>query len=562
MARYSPEALEKKRAANEARFLHNARAKFGDRFDYSQIRYQQQKTPVTIVCPDHGAFVQTPDRHLQSELGCPKCGVLGRAARKNDIGREGFLKAFQIKHGERIELLSKYSKAREPIRCRCKVHGVEFDTTPDRLIQWKHCCPVCAREGASAAQTLSQQEFLKRARDKFGEQFDLSRTVYAGMDSKVVISCPIHGEFKVTPVSFLYNTHGCPKCGRLYVGHAENRIKMLESGQTKSRPTTLAVMKVEVFGITGYKVGTTARTLLVRYREALREVLFETTLDELNALKLEQLIHAKYFRSRDVRIFLAGLRNRERWPGDSEIYEAAAIPSIIKELSEAVAAIAEGCTDYWQHHSSLKPPKLEIRSVRKVPGLFNMAKPVIRLDTLERYPSADAAANAIGGSAGNLSMVCRGERASVKGVRFAYVSDYEAGTIPQHQPRTGANNPKARKVICLNTGAVFDTVTDAATATGVDSSKVVSVCKGKRGSASGFHFAYLSDHESGTIPQFNQKLRGKENYRARAVRCIETGVTYGTVTEAANATGAKVSAIVRVCKNAGKTAGGFRWEYI
>ncbi len=449
------------RAANEARFLHSARAKFGERFDYSQIRYQRQKISVTIVCPDHGPFEQTPDKHLQSEQGCPKCGVLHRAIRKSDTGREGFLRAFQDKHGERIELLSEYSKARNPIRCRCKVHGVEFVTTPGRLIQSRYCCPVCARIGTKTAQTMSQQDFLRRVKEKFGEQFDLSRAVYSGMNSKVDISCSIHGEFKSTPLNFLYSSHGCPKCGKLYMGHAENRIKMLENGQAKSRPTTLAVMKVEVFGITSYKVGTTARTLLVRYREALREVLFETTLDELNALKLEQLIHARYFRSRDARIFLAGLRNRERWPGDTEIYEAAAIPFIIKELNEAVAAIAENSSDYWLHHPSLKPPKLEIRSVQKVSGIFNVAKPVIRLDTLDRYPSAVAAATAIGSSAGNLSMVCCGARASVKGVRFAYVSDYVAGTIPQHQSRSGANNPKARKVICLDTGAVFGTVTDA-----------------------------------------------------------------------------------------------------
>lgn len=563
MARYSPEALEKKRARNEARFLHNARAKFGDRFDYSQIRYQRQKLPVTIVCPDHGAFEQTPDKHLQSDWGCPKCGVVRRATRKNDTGREGFLKAFRNKHGDRIELLSEYAKARDPIRCRCKVHGVEFDTTPGRLIQSKHCCPVCAREGASNAQTLSQQEFLKRARERFGEQFDLSRAIYRGMNNKVAVSCPVHGEFNVTPVSFLYNTHGCPKCGQLYFGYAEGRIQSIEKGITKPRPTIIAVMKVEVFGITAYKVGITYRSLLSRYREALREVLFETTLDELNALKLEQSIHAKYFRNRDTRIFLAGLRNRERWPGDTEIYEVAIIPSIIKELSEAVIAIAQSSTDYWQHQPSLKPPKLEIRSVRKVPGIYNRAKPVIRLDTLEIYPSSTAAAKVIGATQANLSMVCNGKRGHVQGLQFAYVSDYESGIIPEFQQRRqGKANPRARAVLCIETGERFDTVTDASIATGVHSGKIVSVCKGKRGSSGGFHFAYLVDHESGTTPQFHQKRRGKENYRARAVRCIETGVSYDTVTDAANATGAHVSAIVRVCKHAGKTAGGFRWEYI
>jgi hypothetical protein len=71
MARYSSEGLKQIRRANEGRFLRHAHAKFGNKFDYSLMSYRRQKEPIIIICPKHGKFQQTPDKHLQSANGCP-----------------------------------------------------------------------------------------------------------------------------------------------------------------------------------------------------------------------------------------------------------------------------------------------------------------------------------------------------------------------------------------------------------------------------------------------------------------------------------------------------------
>jgi len=341
------------------------------------------------------------------------------------------------------------------------------------------------------ARLLTEQEFLRRANEKFGKQIDLSMVIYRGMNEPVALACAIHGKFKTTPVSFLNSTHGCPKCGRLYAGYAAARIERIEAGLTKSRPTRIAVMKVEVFGIAAYKVGVTTRKLLDRYRDALREILFEATLDETDALKLEQSIHARHFRSRDTRVFLAGLRRGFRWPGDSELYDAVAIPTIIEELMRAVAAIEDSASTYWEKHPSLSPPILAVRSIRKVPGVYRGPKPVIRLDTLEVFNSATDAAKALGSSQGNVSMACRGARAHVKGVPLAYLADYQAGSVPSFKSRQGAHHPHARRVRCVETGREFPTVSLAAQELGLSSGKIVGVCKGRRTTAGGFHWEYV-----------------------------------------------------------------------
>ncbi|WP_247485893.1 DUF723 domain-containing protein [Bradyrhizobium sp. 193] len=344
---------------------------------------------------------------------------------------------------------------------------------------------------SSLNQQISEKEIRQRISAKFGDQFDLSKATFRGLGKTVTIICPIHSEFQMAPGDFLQTIHGCPKCGRLHTGYAETRIQRLEQGIARQRPTTLALLKVEIFGISGYKLGTTKRTVMARYGEALREIVFETTLNELDALRLEQRLHGKYFRWRDTRVFLAGLRSGKRWSGDSEIYKEQCVPPLLVDLQEAVAALQEGDSRYWERSPKFIPPILRVRSVRKEFGLFNQPKAVIRLDSKEVFTSATAAAKAIGSTQGLVSMVCSGKRGHTKGIRFAYLTEYNAGKIPKRVSRTGGDHPRARAVRCIDTNATYSTVSAAAKDSGVHSGKLVAVCKGRRRTAGGFRWAYI-----------------------------------------------------------------------
>lgn len=45
----------------------------GDKYDYSKVVYKTMKTKVCIICPKHGEFWQSPDKHLRFMQGCPSC---------------------------------------------------------------------------------------------------------------------------------------------------------------------------------------------------------------------------------------------------------------------------------------------------------------------------------------------------------------------------------------------------------------------------------------------------------------------------------------------------------
>lgn len=58
-------------------FVAKARESHGDKYDYSKVEYKNNKTKVCIICPTHGEFWQTPNRHL-SDDGCPLCNFANR----------------------------------------------------------------------------------------------------------------------------------------------------------------------------------------------------------------------------------------------------------------------------------------------------------------------------------------------------------------------------------------------------------------------------------------------------------------------------------------------------
>ena len=45
----------------------------GDKYDYSKVVYVDMNSKVTIICPEHGEFEQTPAKHINRKHGCPKC---------------------------------------------------------------------------------------------------------------------------------------------------------------------------------------------------------------------------------------------------------------------------------------------------------------------------------------------------------------------------------------------------------------------------------------------------------------------------------------------------------
>lgn len=117
-------------------FLKKAKEKHGDKYDYSQANFVDMNTPITIICPEHGAFTQKPKDHLHS--GCIRCGG------KWHKTREEFIEAAIKIHGDKYSYEKvDYVNSKTKVIITCKDHG-DFLATPSMILQGQGC-PTCKR---------------------------------------------------------------------------------------------------------------------------------------------------------------------------------------------------------------------------------------------------------------------------------------------------------------------------------------------------------------------------------------------------------------------------------
>ena len=123
------------RALTTPQFIKAAKSVHGSKYGYHKVDYVGALTKVTITCPKHGDFKQTPNGHLY-ENGCPRC----------------------------------YGNVRK--------------TTP---------------------------QFIKDAKAVHGTKYKYTKVEYVNTRTRVIITCPIHGNFEQIPDQHLYG-YGCHKC--------------------------------------------------------------------------------------------------------------------------------------------------------------------------------------------------------------------------------------------------------------------------------------------------------------------------------------------------------------
>ena len=55
------------------KFIAKLKEKFGDKFGLDEFVYESSTSPVTLICPTHGAFSRLPHQILNYRCGCPEC---------------------------------------------------------------------------------------------------------------------------------------------------------------------------------------------------------------------------------------------------------------------------------------------------------------------------------------------------------------------------------------------------------------------------------------------------------------------------------------------------------
>lgn len=199
-------------------FIQKAKDVHGDKYDYSQSIYINQKTKVDIICPEHGIFKQTPDGHLRGQ-GCPKCKANKTSSRCRKSYDE-FVRDARNVHGDKYDY-SKFNYVNSITKgiIICPKHG-EFEQTPPNHLSGKGC-PECAKERISEKNRLTTEYVIQMAKNIHPE-YDYSNSVYSKTSEDFNFICPKHGEVKLRASSLLYSHCGCPLCHKSI---GENKVK-------------------------------------------------------------------------------------------------------------------------------------------------------------------------------------------------------------------------------------------------------------------------------------------------------------------------------------------------
>lgn len=135
----------------------------------------------------------------------------------------------------------------------------------------------------------------------------------------------------------------------------------------------------------------------------------------------------------------------------------------------------------------------------------------------------------------------------------------------EHRKKMRTAHSLNRPVICVNSGAIFQTSIDAAEAAGVDNANIIRACNkksmrcGKDDRGNPLLWAWLDEYNGYSIADVYLGNRGGNN--RKKVRNKETGAVYQSAAEAARACGRNKSTIIRACRGQSKSRLAQSWEF-
>lgn len=179
-------------------------------FSYEKTIYVNKETKVTVTCPKHGDFKINPKEFLYGKLYCPKCT---KERLHNEFVDRIIKQAKEVhKEDDYIYHPELITSSTEKMGIECKKHGIFWQTITNHVRQGCNC-PECVRENYVSPNKLTFEEVVERCNTTHNNKYGYHKESYIATMEKMLITCPIHGDFEQTPHCHMVG-QGCPKCAR------------------------------------------------------------------------------------------------------------------------------------------------------------------------------------------------------------------------------------------------------------------------------------------------------------------------------------------------------------
>lgn len=171
-------------------FISEAMSIWGTKYDYSLVEYKGALKKIKIIY-DGIVFEQVAISHLR------------KMAPEDNMNQDYFIKKSIDKWGTKYDYsLVKYVNGKTKVKII--YNGVIYEQTPTGHLMY-------APENIKLSARKTTEQFIKEANQVHDYKFSYTKTKYIKNQIKVIITCPIHGDFEQNPLSHLQG-NGCSSC--------------------------------------------------------------------------------------------------------------------------------------------------------------------------------------------------------------------------------------------------------------------------------------------------------------------------------------------------------------
>ncbi|MET2899601.1 DUF723 domain-containing protein [Vibrio rotiferianus] len=122
----------------------------------------------------------------------------------------GFVRRLEHKWPDRFKFsLTRYTNTQCEVTLTCKKHLRDFKNYATYVMKSGDGCPECASE---SNKVICTESLVLIGEAVHGNRYDYSKTKFRNNKKKVVITCPLHGDFHITPTMHIQQEIGCPDC--------------------------------------------------------------------------------------------------------------------------------------------------------------------------------------------------------------------------------------------------------------------------------------------------------------------------------------------------------------
>lgn len=283
------EAQIEKAKKDVNKFKQEVKELYGDRYNCDLVDYKNNKTPVILICNEHGEFKKRPDAILQG-VACKKCS---NRTKSND--KEIFIQEAKKIYGEKDDYTdTEIISSKHKIEIRCIKHDLIFIKDIETYLGgWG--CPQCSADNYSRIRSIPKDEYYRRANEKHDNKYTYLDD-YISSNEDMTFLCPEHGKIKRNAYNHLKG-YGCPYCEK----SPHKTSRMTKEGYCRianSRPTFLYLIECNSEDEKFYKIGKTFQEINKRFTKSKIpynvELIYKYECTAENIWDLEIEMHEKY----------------------------------------------------------------------------------------------------------------------------------------------------------------------------------------------------------------------------------------------------------------------------